>query len=448
MESTSEFAVLRAPMPDARELEVASLGACEVESPLEPRGTPFVDEGRRILTCSDTVELRPYLDSGQMPPAFEPAGARRRIFFEPARITAGIVTCGGLCPGLNDVIRSLVMTLTYAYGVQRIVGFCYGYAGLAPEPLEPPVELTPRTVEDIHQKGGSLLGSSRGPQDPAEMVDTLERLGIDVLFTIGGDGTLRGATAIAKEITGRGLPIGIVGIPKTIDNDLAWTVRSFGFNTAVEEGRKAIQGAHSEARGAWNGVGLVKLMGRHAGFIAAHSSLANADVNFCLVPEVPFELGGERGFLSSLRRRLDEKHHAVVVVAEGAGQDLIGTAGTEYDASGNVKLGDVGVFLRDEIRRHFGELSVPVDVKYIDPSYIIRSLPANSVDSEFCLMLGQDAVHAGLAGRTDMVVAFWNRHFTHVPIPLTVAAGKQLDPEGAIWQGVLKATGQPASMTE
>jgi 6-phosphofructokinase 1 len=339
------------------------------------------------------------------------------------------------------------MTLTYAYGVQRIVGFCYGYAGLAREPIEQPVELTPRKVEDIHQKGGSLLGSSRGPQDTAEMVDTLERLGINVLFAIGGDGTLRGATAIAKEIAERGLPIGIVGVPKTIDNDLAWTVRSFGFNTAVEEGRKAIQGAHSEARGAWNGVGLVKLMGRHAGFIAAHASLANADVNFCLVPEVPFDLEGENGFLSSLRRRLEEKHHAVVVVAEGAGQDLIGKAGTEYDASGNVKLGDIGVFLRDEIRRHFSELSTPVDVKYIDPSYIIRSLPANSVDSEFCLMLGQDAVHAGMAGRTDMVVAFWNRHFTHVPIPLSVAARKQLDPDGAIWQGVLKATGQPASMT-
>ena len=448
MESTSEFAVLRAPMPGAKELEVATLGACEVESPLDARGTPFVDESRRILTVSDTVELRPYVESGSMPPAFEPAGARERIFFEPARVTAGIVTCGGLCPGLNDVIRSLVMTLNYAYGVQRIVGFCYGYAGLAREPIEPPVELTPKKVEDIHQKGGSLLGSSRGPQDPAEMVDTLVRDGIDILLTVGGDGTLRGAHALVAEIARRKLPIGVVGIPKTIDNDLAWTVRSFGFSTAVEEGRKAIQGAHSEARGAWNGVGLVKLMGRHAGFIAAHASLANADVNFCLVPEVPFELGGERGFLPSLRRRLDEKHHAVVVVAEGAGQDLLGKTGAEYDASGNVKLGDVGVYLRDEIRRYFGELSIPVDVKYIDPSYIIRSLPANSMDSEFCLMLGQDAVHAGMAGRTDMVVAFWNRHFTHVPIPLSVAARKQLDPEGAIWQGVLKATGQPASMTE
>jgi 6-phosphofructokinase 1 len=446
MDTTSEFAVVRAPLPDPKDLAVTGLGPCQVPSPLDPRGTPFVDESRRVLTCSDTVELLPYLDSCTMPPAFEPAGARQKLFFDPATVTAGIVTCGGLCPGLNDVIRSVVMTLTYTYGVERILGFCYGYAGLARNPVEPPIELTPRDVEDAHQKGGSLLGSSRGPQDPAEMLDTLVARGVSVLFTIGGDGTLRGAAALAKEIEQRGLAIGVIGIPKTIDNDLAWTVRSFGFSTAVEEGRKAIEAAHSEARGARNGVGLVKLMGRHSGFIAAHASLANADVNFCLVPEVPFGLEGERGFLAALRKRLEEKHHAVVVVAEGAGQDLLEQAPAERDASGNIKLGDIGVLLRDEIRRHFHQHDIPVDVKYIDPSYIIRSLPANSMDSEFCLMLGQDAVHAGMAGRTNMVVGFWNRHFTHVPIPVAVATRKQLDPEGAIWQGVLKATGQPASM--
>jgi len=425
---------------------VRRLGPCEVPSPLAQSGTLFVDEERRVLACSDAVELGPFLDSCTMPPAFEPAGARQHIFFEPSKVTAGIVTCGGLCPGLNDVIRSLVMTLSYHYGVERIVGFRYGYAGLARDTREPPVELAPADVLDIHHDGGSLLGSSRGPQDPAEMVDTLQRLGVDVLFTIGGDGTLRGAAAIAAEVSRRGLPIGVIGIPKTIDNDLAWTVRSFGFVTAVEEGRKAIEAAHSEARGAWNGVGLVKLMGRHSGFIAAQSSLANADVNFCLVPEVPFALHGKNGFMAALRRRLDQKHHAVVVVAEGAGQDLLEQAPPVHDASGNVKLGDVGTFLRDEIRADFARAGVPVDVKYIDPSYTIRSLPANAVDSEFCLMLGQDAVHAGMAGRTAMVVAFWNRHFTHVPIELVVATRKRIDPEGAIWQSVLKATGQPTSM--
>jgi 6-phosphofructokinase 1 len=446
MDTTSEFAVVRGPMPDPEQLRIRSLGPCEIPSPLAQRDTLFVDEGRRVLTCSDTVELKPYIDTCTMPPAFEPAGARHSIFFEPSKVTAGIVTCGGLCPGLNDVIRSIVMTLSYGYGAKRILGFRYGYAGLAREPREPAVELGPADVRDIHHDGGSLLGSSRGPQEPAEMVETLAELGVNVLFTIGGDGTLRGAAAIAAEIGRRGLPISVIGIPKTIDNDLAWTVRSFGFVTAVEEGRKAIEAAHSEARGAWNGVGLVKLMGRHSGFIAAQSSLANADVNFCLVPEVPFALHGETGFLSALRSRLEEKHHAVVVVAEGAGQDLLEQAPPVYDASGNVKLGDVGTFVRDEIRRHFAEAGRPVDVKYIDPSYIIRSLPANAVDSEFCLMLGQDAVHAGMAGRTNMVVAFWNRHFTHVPIELAVATRKRLDPEGAIWQGVLKATGQPASM--
>jgi 6-phosphofructokinase 1 len=405
-----------------------------------------VDETRRVLACSDTGELRPYLDAGTMPPAFEPAGARHTLFFDPATVTAGIVTCGGLCPGLNDVIRSVVMTLSYTYGVKRILGFCYGYAGLARDPVEPPIDLTPRLVENIHQDGGTILGSSRGPQDVKEMVDTLVAHRLHMLFTIGGDGTLRGAAALAAEIGRRDLTIGVIGIPKTIDNDLAWTVRSFGFSTAVEEGRKAIAAAHSEARGARNGVGLVKLMGRHSGFIAAHASLANADVNFCLVPEVPFVLEGAGGFLAALGRRLEQKHHAVVVAAEGSGQDLLEEAPAERDASGNIRLGDIGVFLRDRIRHYFAGRDVPVDVKYIDPSYIIRSLPANSMDSEFCLMLGQDAVHAGMAGRTNMAVGFWNRHFTHVPIPLVVGTRNQLDPEGAIWQGVLKATGQPASM--
>jgi 6-phosphofructokinase 1 len=306
---------------------------------------------------------------------------------------------------LNDVIRALVLTLTYAYGVKRILGFCYGFAGLTNRPLAGPIELNTDMVESIHENGGTILGSSRGPQDVAEMVDTLQRLGVGILFAVGGDGTQRGASAISAEIARRRLHIGVVGVPKTIDNDLPWTVRTFGFSTEVEESRDAILAAHSEARGAWNGVGLVKLMGRHSGFVAAHATLANADVNFCLVPEVRFALEGTGGFLEELENRLVLKHHAVVVVAEGAGQDLLTSIGDGKDASGNVKLGDIGIFLRDEIRRWFTRREVPVDVKYIDPSYIIRSVPADANDSEFCLLLGQHAVHAGMAGRTNMVVS-------------------------------------------
>jgi len=413
----------------------------------EGRGS-FTDETRRVLLCSDLEELQPYLDSGQQIPAFEPAGPRRQIYFDSAKLACGIVTCGGLCPGINNVIRAIVLTLTYRFGVRRILGFRYGYAGLTPRSEHPPLPLTVETVDRLHESGGTLLGTSRGPQDIGEMVDTLVRNEIGILFAIGGDGTLRGASALAREIARRGLHIGVIGVPKTIDNDILWTERSFGFTTAVEAARTVIVGAHEEARGAWNGIGLVKLMGRQSGFIAAHATLANSDVNFCLVPEVPFVLDGDDGLLRALERRLDRKHHAVIVVAEGAGQDLVAEPGdVKRDASGNVKLGDIGPLLRDRIARHFAEHRKETSIKYIDPSYSIRSLPANSIDAEFCLALGQHAAHAGMAGRTDMMVGYWNQRFTHVPIAVATTRRRQLDPQGALWQRVLEVTGQPARMS-
>jgi 6-phosphofructokinase 1 len=406
-----------------------------------------VDETRRVLVASDLHELEACRAQGGPLPSFEPAGPRAELFFDPSRVACGVVTCGGLCPGVNNVIRSLVLTLHYGYGVRQILGFRYGYAGLVSKDAMEPVVLTPAVVENIHMQGGTLLATSRGPQDSGDMVDTLVRRGIDILFTIGGDGTLRGAHAIADEITRRGRPIAVVGVPKTIDNDLDWIERSFGFATAVDEARKVIVGAHAEARGAWAGIGLVKLMGRHSGFIAAHASLANSDVNFCLVPEVPLKLDGPTGFLNALERRLNEKHHAVIVIAEGVGQDLLqDPTQVERDASGNIRLKDIGPFLRDRIAAHVAGRGRKVTIKYIDPSYTIRSLPANSIDAEFCLMLGQHAAHAGLAGKTDTVVGYWNQRFTHVPIPLAIASRKTLDPHGEIWQCVLEATGQPAVM--
>jgi len=422
---------------------VATLGDARFASPLGARGHRFVDDDGGVLATSDAREVSAIAARGDAPAAFEAAGPRSRIFFDPSRVTAGIVTCGGLCPGLNDVIRSLVMTLTYGYGVPRILGFRYGYAGLVAREGHEPMVLTPGRVEHIHQEGGTLLGSSRGPQDLAEMADRLDELDVAMLFAIGGDGTLRGASALAGELARRGRARAVIGIPKTIDNDLMWTSRSFGFTTAVQEALPAVSAAHTEARGAWNGVGLVKLMGRHSGFIAAHATLASGDVNFCLVPEVPFALEGEGGLLAALDVRLAARRHAVIVVAEGAGQEHVRAAADERDASGNVRLRDIGAFLRDRIRDDFARRSVPVDVKYIDPSYTIRSLPANVMDSEFCLTLAQHAAHAGMAGRTDMVLAFWNQRFTHVPIGVAVAARKQIDPDGELWRAVLQATGQP-----
>jgi 6-phosphofructokinase 1 len=428
--------------PAASALAVRTLGECRHPSPLATRRghEPFVDEARRVLLCSDAVELA---GLGTAPPSFEPAGPRAQVFFEPGSLTCGVLTCGGLCPGLNNVVRAIVLRLAYAYRVRRIYGFRYGYAGLAhPERHEPRV-LVPEVVEHVHERGGTALGSSRGPQDLGRMVDTLVRLDVKLLFVIGGDGGLRGASAIAGEIARRGLAIAVVGVPKTIDNDLQWTWRSFGFETAVDAARTVLAGAHEEARGAWNGVGLVKLMGRHSGFIAAHATLASGDVNLCLVPEVPFVLDGPDGFLAALEARLAEKHHALVVVAEGAGQELLGGGGPPVlDASGNVKLKDVGPFLRDRILAHLAAKRIDGVVRYIDPSYTIRSLPTNSFDAQLCLALGQHAVHAGMAGRTDVLVGVWNQRFTHVPIPLAVAARRQLDPRRELWQRVLESTGQ------
>jgi 6-phosphofructokinase 1 len=372
----------------------------------------------------------------------EAAGPRERIFFDPARIACGIVTCGGLCPGLNDVIRAIVMSLHHHYGVRTVYGFRFGYEGLVRSRGHEPVSLTPEVVNRIHHVGGSMLGSSRGPQDPAEMVPTLEELNVRILFAIGGDGTLRGAQKIAEEAARRGLEVAVVGVPKTIDNDILFVQKTFGFETAVGEARRATYAAHAEAEAARNGVGLVKLMGRDSGFIAAYSALVDSHVNYCLVPEVPFTL--ER-FLPELQRRIERRGHAVVVVAEGAGQELVRPAESR-DASGNARYGDIGALLRDAIREHFARTGLELNLKYIDPSYTIRSVPAGPHDSAFCLLLGHNAVHAGMSGRTNLVVGFWNHQFTHVPIPLAVLHRKTMEPDGALWSSVLASTGQPRDL--
>jgi 6-phosphofructokinase 1 len=424
--------------PRSSEFDVASLGEARIPTPF---ATFHVDERERVLFPSTVSELERYTQAGETPPSFEIAGPRERIFFDPRDLRCGIVTCGGLCPGLNDVIRAVVLGLHHHYGVRSVLGFRFGYQGLAGRGL-PPAELTPATVESIHLQGGTVLGSSRGPEPVPEMVDTLERLGIGILFVVGGDGTLRGAQAIAEEARRRGRLIGVIGIPKTIDNDIGFIQQSFGFETAVVESRQVIRAANSEAVGARNGVGLVKLMGRHSGFVAAYATLANGDVNFCLVPEVPFAL---EGFVAALGARLEQRGHAVVVVAEGTGQDLLQSRG-ERDASGNVRLGDIGVFLRDAIQQHCRERGIAVGLRYIDPSYTIRSAPANARDAAFCLALAHNAVHAAMAGRTGMVVGFWKNEFTHVPIALAVSERKRIDPAGRLWSHVLAATGQPRAM--
>jgi len=415
---------------------IARLGECRFRSPL--CGVRFVGDDERVLYHARLEDMQPWLAEGAAPPAMEAAGPRAKLFFDPAQVACGVVTCGGLCPGLNDVIRSIVLSLYHHYGVDKVYGFRFGYEGMVPSRGQPPLQLTPDAVGRIHEMGGTILGSSRGPQDPAEMAKTLRELKIGILFAIGGDGTLRGAQDLAAEAARQGMVLSVIGIPKTIDNDVCFVQKTFGFETAVTEARRAIYAANTEAEAAGRGIGLVKLMGRDSGFIAAYAVLVDSHADFCLVPEVPFTL--ER-FLDELERRLERKGHAVIVVAEGAGQELMARTG-ERDASGNVKYGDIGVFLRDAIQRHFCRAGKEVGLKYIDPSYIIRSVPANPHDSAFCLLLGHSAVHAGMSGRTNMVVSFWNHQFTHVPIPLAVSQRKKIDLRGVLWNSVLATTGQ------
>jgi len=425
---------------EALDFTIETLGECRVQSPMS--GVRFTRDDERVLYDSTLGGLQASLDKGLAPPSMESAGPRQSLFFEPLTLACGIVTCGGLCPGLNDVIRALVMSLHHHYGVHRIYGFRFGYEGLVHRIGHEPLVLTPSSVNRIHESGGSILGSSRGHQDAAEMAQYLKDLGVGVLFAIGGDGTLRGAQKIGEEAARRGLNLGVIGIPKTIDNDISFVQRTFGFQTAVAEARHATQAANAEAESARNGIGLVKLMGRDSGFIAAYSALVNNHVNFCLVPEVPFTLDS---LLSALQERLERRNHAVVVVAEGAGQALMPASG-QRDASGNVKYGDIGLFLKHAIEDHFNRIGTEITLKYIDPSYTIRSVPASPEDSAFCLLLAHAAAHAGLSGRTNMVVSYWNHRFTHVPISLAVSERKKMDPHGALWNSVVTSTGQPQNL--
>ncbi len=430
---------------------IRTLGECRYDSPLLklfPNSDHFtIREQRKMLFNIYTDEDKPLEPEKEK--SFELAGPRDRLYFNPEKTVSALITCGGLCPGLNDVIRSIVMETYYMYGSKSILGIRNGYNGLNPEKGYEPMELTPEYVRDIHKVGGTVLGSSRGGTDDMDLlVDTIEKLGINILYTIGGDGTLRGARRIAEIALKRGLDLSVVGVPKTIDNDISYIQKSFGFETAFTRAVEAISSAHVEASGAPNGIGLVKLMGRHSGFIAANASLAMNDVNFLLVPEVEFDLGGDNGFLKHLEERILRRKHAVICVAEGAGQrHLVEDASSrKRDKSGNIVLEDIGTFLKNRIKEYFDGRGIEANLKYIDPSYIIRSTPANPTDSVFCALLGQNAVHAAMAGKTDMIVGQWNNVFTHLPIELAISSRKKINPKSRFWYSVLQATGQPVSM--
>jgi len=396
---------------------------------------------RATHAVSDDVRIPERIEIGAGPGLqFELAGPRAKLFFDPKVTRAAIVTCGGLCPGLNNVIRSLFLELHYGYGVAEVLGFRGGYGGLDPDCGVEPVKITPQFIDGIHQKGGSILGTSRGPVDTCRAVDNLIARRVDILFTIGGDGTQRGANDLYQEARKRGHPMSVVGVPKTIDNDVGFVSRTFGFFSAVEEAARVLDCAHTEARSVQGGIGLVKLMGRHAGFVTAGAVVANQDVNFALIPEVPFKL---EVFLAALKQRMETKSHAVIAVAEGAGQDILAADKNARDASGNIKLKDIGPFLCEQIVAFFKKEKMPVVLRYFDPSYQVRSRPANCEDALLCDLFARHAVHAAMAGKTGIVIGFLHERFIHVPIELLATHTKRLDAASGWWRSVLATTGQP-----
>lgn len=436
----------------SQDFTVRTLGPARHNSPMSLGAQPgdglvdFVDDTRRMLHDVDLERVRASLAAGDVPSAFEIAGPRAKIFFRPNDVRAAIVTSGGLCPGINNVVRAIVLTLNWHYGVREILGIRYGLRGFAADDI-PPLRLQPETIGSIQREGGSFLGSSRGGPPVDEIAAFLDREAVSMLFMVGGDGTMSAALAIHEAALKRGLGVSIVGIPKTIDNDIPYVDATFGMITAVSLARDAVDAAHAEARGAFNGIGLVRLMGRESGFIAAQAALASGEANFVLIPEVPFDCDGPDGFLSCLHRRVVTRRHAVVVVAEGAGQRFLGDAEARgKDASGNTKLGDIGRFLKERIQTYFKERSIPLTLKYIDPSYMIRSAQANASDAIYCQQLGQNAVHAAMAGKTEVMVGRVHGLQVHVPISAVAGRRRTLDPEHPLWRTVLQSTGQPARM--
>ncbi len=433
--------------------EIETLGEPKILSPIRSgeknlESQYFVSDNTRVLIDVKSDRLIKMVKEDKIPPSFEMAGPRSKIFFDPGKLRCAIVTCGGLCPGVNDIIRSIVFELYYSYGVRNIYGIRYGLQGFIPKYGHDIMHLKTEFVVNILEMGGSILGSSRGAQSIEEIVNTLKKMNIGILFMIGGDGTLMAAAKITDAIKKRGLKISVVGIPKTIDNDIFMVSRTFGFDTAVDIATQAIRGAHNEAIGYPNGIGLIKLMGRYSGFIAATSALAQQNVNFVLIPEVDFDLEGPKGFLNALKKRLHLRKHAVIVVAEGAGQKFFQTDNDERDESGNIRLKDIGLFLKDKIISYFKSRNTTITLKYIDPSYMIRSVPANANDHVFCSFLGRDAVHAGMSGKTRVLIGHWNNYFVHIPMGASAGKRKKINPNGKLWLSVLHATGQSSFKNE
>ncbi|WP_397601861.1 ATP-dependent 6-phosphofructokinase [Silvanigrella sp.] len=430
-----------------------SFGQAHIPSPLRVsfQTENFIEDGKDRILVDISLEgllkaSRP--DNGKIlfqPSTFELAGPREKIFWNPDNLKVAIVTCGGLAPGLNNVVQNLVTFLSDRYRVKNIYGVPFGYQGFTHDPLTKRFafgwrRLDSLSVQNIDFEGGSVLGTGRGHSNPISIVDALMLRDINILFTIGGDGTLAGANAIHEEIKRRKVPIALIGIPKTIDNDVLWVSKTFGFESAVGKAVEALRCAQTEARSAFHGIGLVKIMGRNCGALTATAAVAMNDIDFVLVPEVPICLDGQNGLLNAIVRKVIDKGYITIAVAEGAGQELFPPSEIEKDASGNVKLKDIGKFLQKVITDEFKSRNIETTLKYIDPSYMLRSQTTSADDSVFCAKLGQNAA---MAGKTGCMIGYAHERFTHVPLAAAALGKKHLNVNEPLWLSVLAATGQP-----
>ncbi|XP_068303320.1 ATP-dependent 6-phosphofructokinase 6-like [Pyrus communis] len=396
-----------------------------------------------FVNVDDTVAQKVVVQKdGPRGTHFRRSGPRQKVYFEASDVHACIVTCGGICPGLNTVIREIVCGLNHMYGVKRILGIEGGYRGFYARNTIP---LTPLVVNDIHKRGGTILGTSRDGRNTSKIVDSIQYRGINQVYVLGGDGTQKGASAIFEEIRRRGLKVAVAGIPNTIDNDIPVIDKSFGFDTAVEEAQRAINAAHVEAESFENGIGFVKLMGRYSGFIAMYATLASRDVDCCLIPESPFYLEGPGGLYEYIERILKENGHMVIVIAEGAGQELLPESMNQRDASGNKLLQNVGLWLSQNIRDHFSKRrKMTINLKYIDPTYMICAIPSNASDNVYCTLLAHSAIHGAMAGYTGFAVGPVNGRHAYIPFHRVTERQNKVVITDRMWARLLSSTNQPS----
>ena len=408
------------PLPS---LEVTNLGDCLFDN-IYASPEPFVNGMK--LKLSSLVVNNELIGHEEV----ELAGPSEKIFYNPFDCKVGIITCGGLCPGLNNVIRALVLNLYNRYNVHQIFGLRWGFEGLNPE-LSNVIKLTPTIVNDIHQKGGSILGSSRGEQQIEVMAQFLINNNFNILFTLGGDGTLKASSKLNEELRRRNVPITVVGIPKTVDNDICYTDNTFGFNTAVELAQQAINSIHNEAKSAKNGIGIVRLMGRDAGFIALYASISNGDVNMVLLPEMSISI---ETICEFVKKRLLLKGHIVIVLAEGALQDQKPKdIELRKDKSGNIIHWNCLDYLKERIKEYLEDNGFNNHtIKSVDPSYMIRSAPCNATDAHYCMTLANAAVHVAMAGKTGVVICHHHNNYVSIPMNRAIHFIKRVNPNGPL----------------